>query len=158
MTTEQFRPLLDDMRSLRLFFRVSERLARAKVLEGEIGEDHGAVEARRRRGIVAGDVVRRLVAQTFAKQLSTAVERSTSPHQNAVTTRAGCECVAHVLQSLIEVDPLATVTSIDGTSIFDLISGTPPSERKKCSCPVHTSLLRQALRVSVKGRFRQKDS
>ena len=128
MTTEHLRPLLDDMRSLHLFFRVSERLARAQIPEGvadllrlgritALSKPDGGV-----RGIVAGDVVRRLVARTIAKQLSTAVEQATSPHQYALTTRAGCECVAHVLQGLTEVDPLATVTSIDGISAFDLIS------------------------------------
>ena len=128
MTTEHLRPLLDDMRSLHLFFRVSERLARAQIPEGVVdllrlgritalSKPDGGV-----RGIVAGDVVRRLVARTIAKQLSTAVERATSPHQYALTTRAECECVAHVLQGLTEVDPLATVTSIDGISAFDLIS------------------------------------
>ena len=127
MTTEHLRPLLDDMRSLHLFFRVSERLARAQIPEGvadllrlgritALSKPDGGV-----RGIVAGDVVRRLVARTIAKQLSTAVERATSPHQYALATRAGV-CVAHVLQGLTEVDPLATVTSIDGISAFDLIS------------------------------------
>ena len=101
MTTEHLRPLLDDMRSLDLFFRVSERLARAQILEAvadllilrritALSKPDGGV-----RGIVAGDVVRRLVARTIAKQLSTAVEKATSPHQCALTTRAGCECVAH---------------------------------------------------------------
>ena len=48
MTTEHLRPLLDDMTSLHLFFRVSERLARAWGCRSlEIGEDHGIVEARR---------------------------------------------------------------------------------------------------------------
>ena len=37
-----------------------------------------------------------------------------------VTTSAGC--VAHVLQGLTELDPEATVTSIDGVGAFDLFS------------------------------------
>ena len=36
MTTEHLRPLLDDMTSLHLFFRVSERLARAQIPEGVV--------------------------------------------------------------------------------------------------------------------------
>ena len=47
---------------------------------------------------------------------------ATSPHQYALSTRAGCECIAHALQGLTELDPRATVTSIDGVSAFDLIS------------------------------------
>ena len=39
-----------------------------------------------------------------------------------MSTRAGTECVAHALQALTELDPRATVVSIDGVSAFDLIS------------------------------------
>ena len=74
------------------------------------------------RRIVAGDVVRRLVARTMSPQLNLAVERSTSPHQYAMTTRAGCECGAHVLQGLTEIDPEVTVTSIDGLGAYDMIA------------------------------------
>ena len=66
------------------------------------------------RGIVAGDVVRRLVSRTIAQQLSAAVETATAPHQCALSTKAGTECIAHVLQSLTELHPEATVTLIDG--------------------------------------------
>ena len=37
-----------------------------------------------------------------------------------MTTKAGCECIAHVLQGLTELE--ATITSIDGVGAFDLIS------------------------------------
>ena len=74
------------------------------------------------RGIVAGDVIRRLVARTISQQLAPTLERATSPHQYAMTTRAGCECVGHALQGLTELDPQATITSIDGVGAFDLIS------------------------------------
>ena len=53
------------------------------------------------RGIVAGDVFRRHVARTKAKQLGQAVMKATSPHQYALSTRAGCECIAQALQGLI---------------------------------------------------------
>ena len=48
------------------------------------------------RGIVVGDIVRRLVARTIAKQVSKQAEKATAPCQCA--TKAGCECVAHILQ------------------------------------------------------------
>ena len=73
------------------------------------------------RGIVASDIIRRLVARTVAQQLSPIVERVTAPFQCAMTTRAR-ECVAHALQALTEADPTATVMSLDGVSAFDLIS------------------------------------
>ena len=128
MTTEHLRPLLPDHGGLHLFFRICERLARAEVPDAVVNiirmgrltvlsKPDGGV-----RGIVAGDVVRRLVARTMSQQLSPAVERATSPFQYAMTTRAGCECVAHALQGLTETDPEVTVTSIDGLGAFDTIS------------------------------------
>ena len=57
------------------------------------------------RGIVSGDVLRRLVARTMAQQLGPAVKAATAPHQYALSTRAGCECIAHALQGLCELNP-----------------------------------------------------
>ena len=74
------------------------------------------------RSIVAGDVVRRLVARTMSQQLMEDVERATAPFQYALSTRAGCGCIAHVLQRITDLDPRTTVMSIDGISAFDLIS------------------------------------
>ena len=74
------------------------------------------------RGIIAGDIVRRLVARTIAQQSETAVEIATKPFQYALCTRAGSECIAHVLQTLTDVDPSATILSIDGIGAFDLVS------------------------------------
>ena len=74
------------------------------------------------RGIVVGDVVRRLVARTVAQQLGPSVEAATAPYQYAISTRAGSECIAHVIQGLTELNPEATVLSIDGISAYDQIS------------------------------------
>ena len=128
MTMEHLRPLLNDVMALHSFFLMEEQLAQAQVPLAivnlirmgrltALSKPDGGV-----RGIVAGDVVRRLVARTISQQIAPAVERATSPHQYAMTTRAGCECVAHALQGLTELDPEATVTSIDGVGAFDLIS------------------------------------
>ena len=54
------------------------------------------------RGIVAGDLLRRLVARTMAQQLGPAMERPTAPFQHALTTRAGTECSAHAVQALMD--------------------------------------------------------
>ena len=72
-------------------------------------------------GIVARDVVRRLVARTI-EQMQRAFEIATVPHQYALSTRAGSECIAHVLQTLTDTTPNATVLSIDGIGAFDLVS------------------------------------
>ena len=74
------------------------------------------------RGIVVGDFVRRLVACTLAQQLAPAVELATSPFQFALTTKSGCECVAHIAQTLTDLDGNTTLLSVDGIGAFDLIS------------------------------------
>ena len=74
------------------------------------------------RGIVVGDVMRRLVARTMAKQVAKKAEEATAPFQYALTTKAGCECVAHILQTITDLDNRATVVSIDGVGAYDLIS------------------------------------
>ena len=74
------------------------------------------------RGIVVGDVIRRLVARTVAQQVATNVEQATAPFQYALSTRAGCECVSHVVQALCEANPNSTIVSVDGVSAYDTIS------------------------------------
>ena len=66
--------------------------------------------------------MRRLTARTIAQQVGPAVKAATAPFQYALSTRAGCECIAHALQAVCELDPEATVTSIDGISACDSIS------------------------------------
>ena len=74
------------------------------------------------RGIVVGEFIRRLVACTLVKQLSEQAKEATAPYQYALVTRAECECVAHVIQALTDLDDNATVVSVDGVGAFDLIS------------------------------------
>ena len=74
------------------------------------------------RGIVVGDFVRRLVARTLAQQLAPAVELAISPFQFALTTKLGCECVAHIAQTLTDLDGNTTLLSVDGIGAFNLIS------------------------------------
>ena len=74
------------------------------------------------RGIVVGDIVRRLVARTISKQIAKKVEETTAPFQYALTTKAGCECVAHILQTLTDSNHETTIISIDGVGAYDLIS------------------------------------
>ena len=74
------------------------------------------------RGIVAGDILRRLVGRTVAQQLCKDVEEATAPFQYALSTRAGIECVAHIIQHLTAESGSNTVFCIDGISAFDSIS------------------------------------
>ena len=80
------------------------------------------------RGIVVGDILRRLVVKTMAKQISKEAEAATAPFQYALSTKAGCKCVAHILQSITDLDSEATVISIDGIGAYDLISRNPMLE------------------------------
>ena len=50
------------------------------------------------------------------------VKAATAPFQHALSTRSGCECVAHALQAVTELDPEATTTTIDGISACDSFS------------------------------------
>ena len=124
---DHLRPVFDNPRDTHLFFRMGEQLAQGHPPQGandtiRLGRMMALQKPSGVRGIVAGDIVRRLVAWTMAQQLSTAVETATAPHQYAMSTRAGTVCVAHALQVLTELDAQATVVSIDGVGAYDSIS------------------------------------
>ena len=63
-------------------------------------------------GIVSGDIVRKLVARTMSQQLMDCVQRATAPYQCAMSTKSGCECIAHALQGRTHFH-LKTVSSTD---------------------------------------------
>ena len=67
-----------------------------------------------------------------------------------LSTKAGCECVSHVVQALTEADPETTVVSFGGASAFD---GSVARGRRRCSVPICT-LSRQIVAVLVGGRHR----
>ena len=80
------------------------------------------------RGIVVGDFVRRLVSRIIAQQFSPAVERATAPFQYALTTRAGCECIGHILQVETDSNCERTVLSVDGIGASISCRGNQCSE------------------------------
>ena len=119
MTMEHLRVLLDSPRDTQSLFVVSELQARGAVSNSI----RDIVRIGRLTALQKpGDVVRRVVARTIAQQISEAVEAATAPFQYALTTKAGCECVAHAVHALTEQHPDATILSIDGVGAFDLIS------------------------------------
>ena len=63
-----------------------------------------------------------MVARTIAQQYSKLGEAATHPFQYALSTRAGTECVTHMVQALTSEDREATILSIDGIGAYDLIS------------------------------------
>ena len=128
MTADHDRPLLESARDTHLLFSVAELLAKGHV---PIQVGHilrmGRMTALRKdgggvRGIVAGEVIRRFTAKTIAQQLESVVNVATAPFQYALSTRAGCECIAHALQALTELDTDSTIMSIDGISAYDTMS------------------------------------
>ena len=85
------------------------------------------------------------------------MKAATVPFQDALSTRSGCECVAHALQVVTELDPKATITTICGISAcgstsrramllgLDRVAG----ERQ---APVGAFVLFRTLRLSLGGR------
>ena len=128
MTSEHLRPFLDSDHDMSALSDFANSFARWEVL-AEIVEVLcvGRMTALRKldggvRGIVVGDMFRRLVSRTLAQQFAKRGEDVTSPHQYVLKTRAGCGCVAHLLQSLMDLDEGATVVFVDGVGAFDLVS------------------------------------
>ena len=90
MMTEHSRPILENVSDVGLLFQVGQFFATASIPE-EILEvlRVGRLTALQKpnggvRGIVAGDVFKRLVARTMAQQLGPEIERATSPFQYAL--------------------------------------------------------------------------
>ena len=128
MNSEHLFPILESDRTLASVCQVAGFLARAEVPLSILSALRlGRVTALRKpsggvRGIVVSDAFRRLVARTLAQQFAKKAETATAPFQYALSTRAGCECVSHALQTLTDLDESATILSVDGVGAFDLIS------------------------------------
>ena len=60
--------------------------------------------------------------RTMAKQIANKAEKATSPFQYALTITAGCDCVAHILETSRTRMNAQQVVSISGVGAHDLIS------------------------------------
>ena len=74
------------------------------------------------RGIATGDTFRRLVARTLARGYARRFDEATRPYQFALQARAGTDCLAALLRAATELDPAATVVSLDGRCAYDSVS------------------------------------
>ena len=74
------------------------------------------------RGIVVGDVLRRLVSRCLAQKYSQPIHTACQPHQFALATRSGTEAVVHALTAVTEANPTHTILSVDGVGAYDNIS------------------------------------
>ena len=128
MTADHLFPILESEVDSGMLVQVASRLAVGDIPEEVVdGIRLGRLRALAKpdggvRRIVVGDIVRRLVARTMAKQIEKKAEKATAPFQCALSTKAGCECVAHIVQALTDQDVNATVVTVDGVGAFDLIS------------------------------------
>ena len=128
MTAEHLQPILENGRDAAALVSFATALAQGEVPQEALdGIRMGRITALSKpdggvRGIVVGDILRRLVARTISKQFMKEAEEATAPYQYALSTRAGCECVAHILQSSTELDENATIVSVDGIGAYDNIS------------------------------------
>ena len=128
MTSEHLFPMLESEDDLDALTQLASLVARGEIpLRALEVFRLGRVTALQKpgggiRGIVVGDVFRRVLARTIAQQVSKTVEEATAPFQHALKTRARTECVSHFLQTLTDLDGRARILSVDGVGAFDLIS------------------------------------
>ena len=128
-TNEHLRILLDDEGDTQLLHGAACRLAHAylppPVLAAlRIGRMTALQKPNGRgiRALVVGDVLRRLVGRALAQAFAPHFQRACLPHQFGLSTRAGTEALARVLRAATELDPRATVLSVDAVGAFDHVS------------------------------------
>ena len=120
MTSDHLFPLLRNPHDSVLLCELAQEFARAEIPQAIVASLRmGRMTALKKRsggirGIVVGEILRRLVARTMAQSLGSALKTATAPHQYALTARSGCESIAHALQGLTDLDLEATVMSVDG--------------------------------------------
>ncbi len=125
---QHLKPLLENEQSMSLLGFAAARLAAAHIpaqVAAAIAlcrmtallKDNGRV-----RGIATGDVMRRLVTRTLAQQFASQLAEATAPFQFALSTRAGTDCAALLLRSILDLDPEAVVVSIEGIGAYDHVS------------------------------------
>ena len=108
VTAEHLKPILD---SARVMARASipEEVLKVSAREALLGTSSG--------GLFRGP---------WRNKSERKVEKATAPFQYALSTRAGCECIAHAIQAMTDANPQCTVLSVDGIGAHDTIfwSGT----------------------------------
>jgi hypothetical protein len=120
-----YRAILDDEDTLDLLWAAAQDFAQAAIPEciadafmsaymTALCKESGGV-----RGIATSTSFRRLVAKTLAKQFGGRIEEACAPFQFALSTRAGTDCVGHVVRAITDADPSATLLSIDGVGAYD---------------------------------------
>ena len=128
LTAETLRLILDEESITNNFVAVATRLAQANIppaISAALGLGRLVALSKpngRVRGIVVGDLLRRVVARSLAQHHAHTFQQACSPHQYALSTRAGSEAVVHAITSLTELEPTSTILSIDGIGAYDTIA------------------------------------
>ena len=128
VTNEHLRILLDEEADWTFLHGAAQRLARADVPAPVLPAIRaGRIVALRKpngrvRALVVGDVLRRLVGRTLAQQYASELQAACMPIQYGLSTRAGTEALVRLLRVATEMDPRATVLSIDAVGAFDHVS------------------------------------
>ena len=126
-TYEHLKVALDDEDTAALLHKACERLARA---HAPVDTTRAFMQANltalvkkngKVRGIATGTSLRRLVARCLAKQYGPAIEEACAPFQYALSTRAGTDCVGHLLRAATDLGSNSTILSIDGVGAYDHI-------------------------------------
>ena len=113
-TYEQLRVLLNDSDTFELLLEAVTSLVEATIPEDiaaalmgvrlkALSKPDGGV-----RAIATGCSLRRLVARTLAKQFAAEFEDECAPFQYALSTRAGTDCVEHMLRAATDLNGHAT--------------------------------------------------
>ena len=127
-TVDHYKLLLDDPAALELLAFAVNCLARADVPPVIVQAlSLSRLTALRKpgggvRGIATGDVFRRLVSKVLARAFANVFDEDTRPYQFALSTRAGTDSLAAMLRAATELDPDATIVSLDGRSAYDSVS------------------------------------
>ena len=120
--------MLDDEHTTQSFITVASQIANAEVprdITKALGlgrlvalqKPNGNV-----RGIVVGDLLRRLVARCLAQTYAEPIAAACRPHQFALSTRAGAEAVVHSITTAVQHNQALTILSVDGVGAYDTIS------------------------------------
>ena len=122
-TNEMLRVCLDDAHVLDLLNLAAEDFPRGETPASRsflratmtaLSKKDGGI-----RSIPTGSSFRRLVGKTLARQFGPVVEQVCAPFQFALSTRAGTDCVGHAIRVMTDLDPRATVLSVDGVGAYD---------------------------------------
>ena len=127
-TSDTLRLVLDDEEATQRLTAVAQSLARADVPPSIIpclglGRMVALQKPNgRARGIIIGDVLRRLVSRSLAQTYAEAIHTACSPHQFALSTRAGTKAIIHTITAAAQANPAHTIVSVDGIGAYDTIS------------------------------------